>query len=188
MADEEKEPTAEEQPPQGEPAVEESPPETAPVTEGEGEASAEAEEAVAEPVPAPEEAEPAAEPQAAAEEPAPEPAPADAGEPVEHTFESFQAMTVALLRDVAQGIEHDALHGYSTMHKEDLIQALCTALGIEAHVHHEVVGIDKAAVKAKIKQLKQERDRAVEAGDGKQLKLVRRRIKRLKRKIHKATI
>ena len=72
-----------------------------------------------------------------------------------HTYEELHDMTVAQLRDVAQEVEHDAISGYSTMHKEELLTALCTALGIEAHVHHEVVGIDKAAVKSKIKALKQ---------------------------------
>jgi DNA-binding IclR family transcriptional regulator len=105
-----------------------------------------------------------------------------------HTYEELHGMTVAALRDLAQGIEHEALHGYSTMHKEQLLPALCTALGIEAHEHHEVVGIDKDAVKARIRTLKAERDRLVEAGDSKQLKRVRRRIRGLKRKIRKATV
>ena len=39
------------------------------------------------------------------------------------------------------------------MHKEELLVALCTALGIQAHEHHEVVGIDKSKVKAKIRAL-----------------------------------
>jgi hypothetical protein len=74
------------------------------------------------------------------------------------------------------------------MHKEELLVALCGALGIEAHEHHEVVGIDKAAVKAKIRDLKQQRAALIEAKDAKQLKQVRARIRRLKRKIHKATV
>jgi len=105
-----------------------------------------------------------------------------------HTFEELHDMTVAQLRDVAQGVEHEAVAGYSTMHKEDLLAALCDALGVEAHVHHEVVGIDKAAIKVRIRELKGERDRAIDAGDAKQLKLIRRRIHRLKRIIRRATI
>ena len=107
---------------------------------------------------------------------------------MEYTFEDLHGKTVAQLREIAEGIEHDALHGFTTMHKEQLVPALCEALGIEAHVHHEVVGIDKAAIKAKIRELKVERDKAIEAQDHKQLKLIRRRIHRLKRKIHKATV
>ena len=66
-----------------------------------------------------------------------------------HTFEELKHTRVADLREIAKDVDHDALRGYSTMHKEELVQALCTALGIEAHVHHEVVGIDKAAVERK---------------------------------------
>lgn len=105
-----------------------------------------------------------------------------------YTFEELHAKTVAQLREIATGIEHDALSGYTTMHKEDLLQALCTALGIEAHVHHEVVGIDKAKIKAQIRELKQQRDSAVASGDKKELKQIRRRIHRLKRKIRRATV
>ncbi|MDH3253927.1 MAG: hypothetical protein OEM62_02970 [Acidobacteriota bacterium] len=104
------------------------------------------------------------------------------------TYEELHGMTVAQLRDVAQGIEYEALHGYSTMHKEDLLVALCAALGIEAHEHHEVVGINKGAVKAKIRTLKAERAALIESGDSLQLKRVRRRIRGLKRKIRKATV
>jgi hypothetical protein len=87
-------------------------------------------------------------------------------------------MTVAELKEIAKDIEHDALHGYTTMHKDHLVPALCQALGIEAHVHHEVVGIDKAAVKAKIRELKVQRNAAIEAHE----------IHHLKRKMHKATV
>lgn len=105
-----------------------------------------------------------------------------------YTYEELNGMTVAALKEVAKDIEHDALHGYTTMHKDHLVPALCEALGIEAHVHHEVVGIDKAAVKAKIRELKNQRDAAVAARDHKQLKVIRRRIHHLKRKMHKATV
>jgi hypothetical protein len=133
----------------------------------------------------------AAETETAAEEPATEEA-APAGEATaasSHTYDELKGMTVVQMREIAEGMgDHDALHGYTTMHKEDLLVALCTALGIEAHEHHEVVGIDKAAVKAKIRALKQEREALIAAKDAKQLKIVRRRIRSLKRKIHKATI
>jgi DNA-binding IclR family transcriptional regulator len=105
-----------------------------------------------------------------------------------HTYEEINNQTVAQLRDLAQGIEHDALHGYTTMHKEDLVNALCTALGIEAHVHHEVVGVNKAKIKAKIRELKKQRDAAEEAHDSVELKKVRRQIHRLKRKLRAATV
>ena len=102
-----------------------------------------------------------------------------------HTYEELKEMTVAQLRDVAKETD---VRGYSSMHKEHLLHALCEALGIEEHVHHEVKGIDKASVKARIKQLKEERDEALAAKDRVRLKRVRRRIHRLKRRIHKATV
>ena len=105
-----------------------------------------------------------------------------------HTYEELHQMTVAEMRDAAQEIEHDALSGYSTMHKEPLLLALCEALGLEAHEHHEVVGIDKVKVKAQIRELKVGRDKALAAGDHKLLKRYRRRIRRQKRKIRKATV
>ena len=105
-----------------------------------------------------------------------------------HTYDELHSMTVAQLRDIAEGIEHDAVQGYTTMHKDQLLPALCEALGIEAHEHHEVVGIDKGAVKARIRELKKERDAALEAHDSQQLKRVRRQIRGLKRKIRKATV
>ncbi len=105
-----------------------------------------------------------------------------------HTYEELKSKTVADLREIAREVEHDAVRGYSSMHKEHLIHALCEALGIEEHVHHEVKGIDKAEVKAKIRELKVQRDAALEARDREQLKRVRRQIHRLKRRIHKATV
>lgn len=105
-----------------------------------------------------------------------------------YTWEELHEMTVAQLRDIAEGIQHDALQGYSTMHKEDLVPALCEALGVEAHAHHEVVGIDKSAIKAEIRELKQRRDEALAAGDRVALKRVRRRIHRLKGELRRHTV
>jgi hypothetical protein len=105
-----------------------------------------------------------------------------------HTYEELHDMTVAHLREVATGIEDARLAGYSTMHKEQLLPALCEVLGIEAHVHHEVVGIDKAKVKAEIRALKAERTAALEAGNKAELKKVRRQIHRLKRRLRRATV
>ncbi|MFQ5690903.1 MAG: hypothetical protein ACE5HQ_11615 [Gemmatimonadota bacterium] len=105
-----------------------------------------------------------------------------------HRFEELKAQTVAQLREIAEGIEHDAVHGYRTMHKEQLVEALCEALGIEAHAHHEVVGIDKSAIKARIRELKKRRDEALAARDGAELKRVRRQIRRLKGKLRRAMV
>lgn len=105
-----------------------------------------------------------------------------------HTYEGLQARTVVQLREIAGEIEHDALAGYTTMHKDHLLRALCEALGIEAHVHHEVVGIDKSKMKAKIRALKEQRQEALQSGDRSELKRIRGRIKKLKRTMRRATV
>lgn len=74
------------------------------------------------------------------------------------------------------------------MHKEDLLKVLCQALGIEAHVTHQVVGLDKTKVKGEIRELKQQRQAAIDSGDHKELKRIRRQIHRLKRQIRRATV
>lgn len=107
---------------------------------------------------------------------------------MEHTFEELKKKTVAQLREIAAGIEHDAVKGYTQLNKEHLLEALCKALDIDMHEHHKVVGIDKTSLKAKIRALKQKRDEAKAAGDHVQLKFTLRQIHRLKRKIHKATV
>ena len=84
--------------------------------------------------------------------------------------------------------DHEAVKGFSQMNKEHLIPALCKALGLESHAHHEVVGIDKTSIKTKIRQLKVDRAKAIEAHDHARLKVVRRTIHHLKRRIHAATV
>jgi hypothetical protein len=107
---------------------------------------------------------------------------------MEYTFEELRGKTAAQLKEIAKGIEHEALKGYSTLHKEQLIEALCKALGVEAREHHEVVGIDKGRIKAQILKLKAKRDEALKARDSKKLKVVRRNIRILKRRIRRATV
>ena len=105
----------------------------------------------------------------------------------ELTFEQLRHKTLAELRDMAKGSEHQAVQGYTQMNKEHLVVALANALGIQ-HEHHSVVGIDKAGIKARIRELKTQREAALAAHDHAQLKVVRRSIHRLKRRIHKATV
>ena len=104
------------------------------------------------------------------------------------THHELKHKTLAELRDIAKDIEHEAVQGYTQLNKEHLVMALCRALSIDMHEHHEVVGIDKAAIKTRIRELKQRRTGALAAHDHVQLKAVRRRIHRLKRQIHKATV
>jgi hypothetical protein len=105
-----------------------------------------------------------------------------------YTFEELKHKTVADLRSIAQGITHDAVQGFTQMNKEHLLRAICTALRIDMHQHHHVVGIDKMSLKQRIRALKQQRDAALAAHDAGQLGAVRRHIHSLKRQMHKATV
>jgi hypothetical protein len=105
-----------------------------------------------------------------------------------YTWEEIHKKTVAELRDIAAGIEDDRLQGHTQMHKEQILPLLCEVLGIEAHAHHEVVGVDKSRVKAEIRELKTRRDAALEARDHDEVKRVRRRIHRLKGRLRRATV
>ena len=105
----------------------------------------------------------------------------------ELTFEQLRHKNLAELRDMAKGIEHEAVQGYTQLNKDHLVIAISKALGIQ-HEHHAVVGIDKSSIKARIRELKTQRAAAIEAHDRAQLKVVRRTIHRLKRRIHKATV
>lgn len=105
-----------------------------------------------------------------------------------YTYEQLSKMTVTQLREIAKGIEHEAVKGSSTMHKEKLLPALCVALGIEAHAHHEVKGINKSAVKVEIRQWKAQRDAALEKKDYAAHRQAQRKIHELKRKLRKAMV
>src|SRR4029079_13646420 len=105
----------------------------------------------------------------------------------ELTFEQLRHKTLAELREMAKGSDHEAVQGYTQLNKEHLVVALAKALGIQ-HEHHAVVGIDSSSIKARIRELKTQRAAAIEAHDSAQLKVVRRTIHRLKRRIHKATV
>jgi hypothetical protein len=106
---------------------------------------------------------------------------------MDYTFEQLKHKTVGELRDIAKDNQHEALQGYTQLNKEHLLVALSKALGIK-HEHHEVVGVDKASIKARIREMKKKRDEALTSHDHTQLKSVRRTIHRLKRQIHKATV
>ena len=105
-----------------------------------------------------------------------------------YTYEELHKKTIAQLREIAAGIEDERPQGHSQLHKEQLRPILCQVLGVEAHAHHEVVGIDKSTMKAEIRELKARRDAALEARDTDELKRVRRRIHRLKGRLRRATV
>jgi hypothetical protein len=105
-----------------------------------------------------------------------------------YTYHELAAKTVAELRDIAKGIEHDAVRGYTQMNKERLLPAICSALGVEMHEQHQAVGINKAELKARMRDLKRQRAKALETHDSGQLKSIRRHIHRLNRQIRAHTV
>ena len=92
-----------------------------------------------------------------------------------HSYEELKAKTVAELREIAK----DAVQGSTQMNKERLLPALCRALGIEMHEHHEVHGIDKQAIKAQLRALRAERERALDTHDHMRLRSIRRQMHHL---------
>jgi hypothetical protein len=101
-----------------------------------------------------------------------------------YTYHELKSKTIQDLRALAKGVENqEAVQGYSQMNKEHLLPALCKALGVDTHEHHEVVGLDKPSVKAKMRELKQQREAALEAHDGERLKSIRRQLHHYNRQI-----
>jgi hypothetical protein len=101
-----------------------------------------------------------------------------------YSYEQLSSMTVQQLREIALESGHEELKGVSTMHKEKLLPLLCKVLKVEIP-HHKVVGIDKTAIKQKIRLLKAQRDEAIQQNDRNKLRGVRRQIHRLKQELRK---
>ena len=105
-----------------------------------------------------------------------------------HTYDELKHMKVAELREIAKGLEHEAVKGYTQLNKDHLLKALCTALGIDTHVHHHAEGIDKQKVKTRIKELKKKRDEILASQSRDGLLPLLREIHGLKRALRRATV
>jgi hypothetical protein len=105
-----------------------------------------------------------------------------------HTYDELKHKTVAELREIAKGVEHEAVQGYTQMNKDHLLVALCKALGIDTHAHHHAVGAEKVKQKARIRALKKKRDEILASKDRGGLKVVLREIHGLKRALRRATV
>jgi hypothetical protein len=105
-----------------------------------------------------------------------------------HSYEELKHKTVAELREIAKGLEHEAVKGYTQMNKDHLLVGLCKALGIDTHVHHHAVGAEKTGFKARIKELKKKRDAILASKDRDGLKAVLREIHGLKRALRRAMV
>ena len=100
-------------------------------------------------------------------------------------YHELRVMTIAQLREVAEGLQD--LTGYTQMNKVTLLAAICEHEGIATHEHHDVIGIDKAAIKQQIRELKSQRAATLESGERKEYKRVIRQIHRLKGQLRRAT-
>ena len=80
------------------------------------------------------------------------------------------------------------MQGYTQMNKDHLLEAICKALNIDMHVHHEVKGIDKGAFKVKIREWQKKRDEALAAGDRKSLKVALNHIHNFKHQLRKSMV
>jgi hypothetical protein len=94
-----------------------------------------------------------------------------------HTYEELKKKTVAELRELAQGIQHEAVQGYTQMNKDHLLPAVCKALGIDAHEHHAAALAEKTSTKRKMRELKTACEQARAEGDID-------RVHRLRRQYH----
>ena len=104
------------------------------------------------------------------------------------TYHELKQKNIGDLREIAKGIEHEAVKGYTQLNKEHLLLALCKALNIPTHEHHAVSGFDKSEEKAKIRVLKKKRSEALGAHDHEALKRIRRQIHALNHDIRAHTI
>ena len=106
------------------------------------------------------------------------------------SYEALKKKTIEELREIAKGLDHEAVKGHTQMNKEHLLPALCKALGVDMrkHPHHEAVGVDKVSLKARMRDLRAAKEKALEAGDTARLKEIRRQYHRLNRRIRAATV
>ncbi len=103
-----------------------------------------------------------------------------------YTYDQLKGMTVAQLREIAAGVEDEAVKGYTQLNKEHLLTALAKAFQLDTHTRHKLGGIDKAGVKAQMHDLKKKRDAVLESHDHVQLKAVRRQLHALRRSLRRA--
>ena len=106
-----------------------------------------------------------------------------------YTWEELHKTPVKKLREIAeeQG-DHAELHGFRPCTRKSWCRPCATSWGSRITHTTRSWGSTRAAVKAQIRALKVERDEAMAAKDSVELKRMRRKIHRLKRKLHKATV
>ena len=103
-----------------------------------------------------------------------------------YTHNELKHKTLAELRDIAKDIQHEAVQGYTQLNKEHLLPALCKALGIDSHAHHAAAIAEKAAMKAKMREIDAEKAKALESGDHDLVRQLRRHYHRLNHSLRTA--
>ncbi|MEJ2053460.1 MAG: hypothetical protein P8X42_06025 [Calditrichaceae bacterium] len=107
---------------------------------------------------------------------------------MDYTYKDLKHMTVAQLREIAAATGEEGITGYTQLNKDHLLEAICNFYNIDMHEHHDVVGIDKSKVKLKIKEMKKQRDEAIQKKDKKKLAETRKEIKKLKKDLRRAMV
>ncbi len=105
-----------------------------------------------------------------------------------YTFEELKKKTVAQLRAIAKETDHEAVKGYTQLNKEHLLEALCKAFNLEMRVQHKVVGVEKGKIKKRIRELKKQRDAALEKKEKDAYRTARHEIRDLKKQLRRATV
>ena len=98
-------------------------------------------------------------------------------------WHELEKKKVTELRELAT--EHANVEGASALPKEKLVEIVAGALGIE-RPHLIATGINKTALKQKIRSLRLEVQQGIEAKDRVLVRRKRRQIHRLKRRIRRA--
>jgi hypothetical protein len=105
-----------------------------------------------------------------------------------HSFHELKEKNVHELREIAKGIQHEAVQGYTQLNKDHLLLAIARALNLATHEHHALGGFDKLGAKARMRALKRQRDEALEAGDKTSIHAIRRQLHRLNHQVRSHTI
>ncbi len=100
-------------------------------------------------------------------------------------WKDLEKMTVLKLREEA--LKFPQIQGVHGKNKEQLMEEIATALGIEKpHTHFtETIVHTKSDLKTKINELKADRDKLLQAHDHKKLHDLRREIHEIKHQIRK---
>jgi uncharacterized sporulation protein YeaH/YhbH (DUF444 family) len=101
------------------------------------------------------------------------------------TYEELKGKTVAELREIAAGTQHEAVQGYTQLNKDHLLAALCKALDVDVHARHKAKGTEKLGIRAQIKAAKKVRDEALASRDRAAQRAAQKQIHDLKRAVRK---